>query len=97
MGSLGAPRGCRNNSGSRELTRACLGVVGLIRVRVGSLGRVVGSSGSFGFACVHSGAISGRPIHPGSRWFTPARHGVVGFFGLARVIFDSLGFAWVHL
>ena len=61
--------------GSRGFTRARQGVVGFIRVRVGSLCRDKGLLSSF----CNMGAPSGRRVHPDSRVFTRARHGVVGF------------------
>ena len=49
MGSLGAHRGRLVKSGSHGFTGAGVGVVGVIRVRVGSLGRAHGTLGSFVF------------------------------------------------
>ena len=53
---------------------------------------------------VHYGATSVRWVHSGSRGFTLARQGVVGFirvrlgsFRRAYVLLDSFGFALVHI
>ena len=53
----GAPRGLRVHSGSHWFTGACLGVVGFIRIRVGSLVRTYAMSGSLGFAWFQSSAL----------------------------------------
>ena len=59
----GATRSGREPLGSRGFTRALLGVVGVILVRVGSLGFTMVSSVSFVFAWVHSGARRGCRVH----------------------------------
>ena len=61
----------------RGFTGAGLGVVGFIRVSVGSAGRAKGWSGSLVLASVHSGAPSDRRVHSGSHGFTPARVGFI--------------------
>ena len=70
--------------GSRGLIRTCLGVVQLIRFRVGSFGRAYWSSGLLGLAWVYSGVIG---VAWCIRWFTQVRLGVVGFI---RVHLGSL-------
>ena len=70
------------HSSSRGLTPARIGVVW---VRVGSLGRAYESSGSFGFAWFNTG---GPRVHSCSRGFTRASLVFVGFF---RVRVGSLG------
>ena len=49
------------------------------RVYSGSLGRALGWSSSFVFAWVHSAPFRDLFVHSGSRCFTTARQGVVGF------------------
>ena len=74
--------------GSLGFTRVCLGVIGIIRVRLRSLGRDYVSSVSFTLSRIH-----GR-FHSGSRGFTRGRLGVVGFI---RVRVGLFGFAWVNM
>ena len=73
----GAASGCQVHSGSRGFTRASVGDVGFILVRLGSLGRDKGSSGSFGFAWSPLCAPKCCRVHWGSRSFTRA---LSGFF-----------------
>ena len=94
------PRDRRVHSGSRGFTRACLEVVGIIRVLVGTLGRVMGSSGSIGFARMNLGAPTGRRVHCG---FAGSGIAVVGFIrfrvgsiGRTKGSLDLFGFAWGH-
>ena len=89
----GAPSGFWVHSGVRRFTPARLavvgvrvgylwrarGVVGFIRVRIGSLGRAIGSLGSFGFTWVLSGPPRSRRVHSRSRSFTREGLGVFGF------------------
>ena len=90
--NLGASRGRRvhavsrviirapmDHSGSREFTRARLGVVGSIGVRVGSHGH------SLAFPLVHSGALSGQIVLSGSRGFTRAHLGSSGSIEIGLV------------
>ena len=70
-------------------------VVRLIQVRVGSIGRANGSSGAFSFAWVNSCGPSDRRVRSGLRGFTQSRLRVVGFFrvclGLLRRALGSSG------
>ena len=79
------PRGRRIHSGYRGFTWVRLGVVGFIRVPVGSLGCVMGASDSLRFAWDNLGAPRGRRIHSGFTW---EGQGVVGFI---RISVGSLG------
>ena len=63
----------------RGFNNVLLGIIGLILVRVGSLGCDNVSSGSFGFAWVHLGATRDGRVNSCSRGITPARLAVVGF------------------
>ena len=58
--------------------------VGIIRVHLGLLGRLLGSSGSFGIALVHSCVLRGRRVHSCSRGVAGERLGVTWFI-LVRV------------
>ena len=78
-------------------------IVGIIPVRVGSLGRAFGSSAAFGFALDHSGVPRGLRAHSGSGELTWSRLDVAGFIVVsfrslrrAYVAPSSLEFAWVH-
>ena len=64
---LGAPSGRGVHLCSCGFTRECLGVLGFIRVRGGSLGGAYVSPGSLVFACVHYGAPLDRRVYSGSQ------------------------------
>ena len=105
----GAPSGSRVHSGSYGFTRASLGDVGFILVRLGSLGRNKGSSGSFGLVWRPLCAPKGCRVHWGSRgytralsgfffrfaWFTRARLGVVMLIGFTPARLVVVGFILV--
>ena len=76
FGHTAAPCGHRVHSDLRKFTRARIGVVGFIRVRVE---RALGSLVSFGFAWVHSGVPRCLRVHSGSLGFTRVRPLVVEF------------------
>ena len=72
--------------------------MGVVLVRVLSIGRAYGSLGSFEFACVQAGARMGRRIHSSSLGFTLKRlkvfRGRVGSRGGAVGPSCSSEFAW---
>ena len=82
---------------------ARLGVVGIIRTRLGSLGPAEMSPGSFEFACVYSCAPRSRRVHSGSLGLTEAPLLIAGSLGfsLARQVVTvfiragSLWFTWM--
>ena len=82
---LGAPSGGLNNSVSRGISRAHLGVFGLNRVHFGSFARTQGSSGSVRFSWVHSCARRGRRLHNSSSDFGGCAKGSSGLFGFPLV------------
>ena len=73
------------------MTLARIGVVIFTLVRVGSLGRIKGSTGLVVFAWVYFAASRGRRVYQGSRGFTVERNEVVG------LINDRVGSLWRSL